>query len=60
MLPVYLFNCSYGGKDYRYAVKGQTGKVVGELPISKGKTLAWFFGTFAAVAAVVATVLFLL
>ena len=60
MLPVYLFTCKYGGKDYRYAVNGQTGKVVGDLPISKGKTLAWFFGTFAAVAAVVATFLYLL
>ena len=57
MLPVYLFNCKYGGKEYRYAVNGQTGKVVGELPISKGKTLAWFFGTFAAVAAVISAIL---
>ena len=37
-LPVYLFNCSYMGKRYRYAVNGQTGKVVGELPIGKAES----------------------
>ena len=41
-LPVYLFNCKYMGKTYRYAVNGQTGKVVGELPIDKGKSLMSF------------------
>lgn len=54
LLPVYLFNCTYGGKKYSYAVNGQTGKVVGELPISKSKSWAWFGGVFAGVAAVVA------
>ena len=49
MLPVYLFHCEYRGKTYRYAVNGQTGKLVGELPISKGKAAAWFAGVFAGV-----------
>ena len=35
MLPVYLFNCEYAGKSFRYAVNGQTGKVVGEVPTGK-------------------------
>ena len=52
MLPVYLLNCEYGGKTYRYAVNGQTGKVAGELPISKAKSAAWFFGVAAGAAAV--------
>jgi len=42
LLPVYLLNCTYNGKEYRYAVNGQTGKVVGELPISNSKRLGWF------------------
>ncbi len=37
LLPVWLFNAKYEDKTYRYAVNGQTGKVVGELPISKQK-----------------------
>ena len=48
LLPVYLLNCEYGGKKYRYAVNGQTGKVVGELPISKAKSWLYFGGGFAA------------
>ena len=43
MLPVYLLNVSYNGKNYRFAINGQTGKVVGELPISKWKK--WFYLT---------------
>lgn len=55
-LPVYLFNCSYMGKSYRYAVNGQTGKVVGELPIDKGKSalrliIPWLICIVAAAAA---------
>jgi len=45
-LPVYLFNCNYMGKLYRYAVNGQTGKVVGELPIDKGKSAMRFILPF--------------
>ena len=33
MLPVWLFHTKYDGKDYLYAVNGQTGKVAGDLPI---------------------------
>lgn len=35
MLPVWLFHTKYDGKDYIYAVNGQTGKVSGDLPLSK-------------------------
>jgi DNA-directed RNA polymerase subunit RPC12/RpoP len=45
LLPVYLLNYEYQGKTYRLAVNGQTGKVVGQLPISKGRSLAWFLGS---------------
>lgn len=48
LLPVYLLNCEYGGKQYRYAINGQTGKVVGDLPISKAKSWLYFGGGFLA------------
>ena len=57
LLPVYLFHCEYGGKKYRYAVNGQTGKVVGELPISRGKSAAAFAGVFAGVSALLSLLL---
>ena len=39
----------YKGKEYMFALNGQTGKIVGTLPISSGKVLAWFGGITAAV-----------
>ena len=46
MLPVYLLNVAYKGKNYRFAINGQTGKVVGELPISKVKQSFYFLLSF--------------
>ncbi len=46
-LPAYIINCKYGGKKYQYAVNGQTGKIVGELPSSKALAGAAFFKAFA-------------
>ncbi len=46
LMPVYLLNCHYKGKLYRFAVNGQTGKVVGELPISKLKGWLYFLASF--------------
>lgn len=46
LLPVYLFNCKYMGKMYRYAVNGQTGKIVGEVPTGKRESLMAFLKSF--------------
>ncbi len=53
LLPVYLFSIRHGGKDYPFAVNGQTGKVVGELPISKSASTRYFLLRLGAAAAVV-------
>lgn len=37
LLPVYLIKSKYSGKDYTFAVNGQTGKIIGNLPYSKAK-----------------------
>ncbi len=34
LLPVYLLNYRYGEKLYRFVVNGQTGKIIGEKPVS--------------------------
>ena len=36
LLPVWLFETVYGDKKYQFAINGQTGKMVGELPVDKG------------------------
>lgn len=51
LLPVYLLNLEFQKKKYRFAVNGQTGKVVGELPISKAVSRLYFGGITAAVTA---------
>ena len=52
LYPVWILNTKWKNKDYRFAVNGQTGKVAGDLPISKAKaTLFWsiFFLLFTAI-----------
>ena len=46
LLPVWLLSTKWNGKNYLFAVNGQTGKLVGDLPIHKGKLAAWFIGTW--------------
>lgn len=56
LFPVWLLRTEYLGKTYTFAMNGQTGAFIGEVPVSK-KKLAWLFGT---VAAAVSTGVFLL
>lgn len=37
LYPVWLLNTTYAGKKYTFAMNGQTGKMVGNLPLDKGK-----------------------
>ncbi|HEY9574106.1 MAG TPA: hypothetical protein VIR32_01060 [Lachnospiraceae bacterium] len=49
MLPVWMLTTKYKDKVYKFAMNGQTGKFVGELPIDKKKALLYGSGIFAAV-----------
>lgn len=42
LLPVWMLNTHYQGKDYVFAMNGQTGKMVGDLPMDKGAYWLWF------------------
>lgn len=48
MLPVWLLNKEYKNKTYTFAINGETGKVVGKLPMSIPKLLATAGITFLA------------
>ena len=37
LFPIWFVNTNFNNKKYSYAINGQTGKVVGEVPISKPK-----------------------
>jgi len=56
LLPVWSLAYKYGGKTYPVYVNGQTGKIDGTLPLSKGK-VAIRFAIFFAVFTVLALVL---
>ncbi len=51
LYPVWLLNTSWNGERYFFAMNGQTGKFVGNLPMDKSALTRWFFGVFGAVAA---------
>ena len=51
LYPVWLLNTTWNGKKYTFAMNGQTGKMVGDLPMDKGKFWGWFAGVFAAAGA---------
>lgn len=42
LLPVWLLNVKWGGETHLFAINGQSGKVAGRLPVSKGKVFAFF------------------
>ena len=46
LLPVWMLNCRYHGNDFNFVLNGQTGKIVADRPISKGKAAAYFVGIF--------------
>ena len=60
LLPVWMLSTQWNGKNYIFAMNGQTGKFVGDLPISKGRYLTWFAGIAVPMAAGLAVLLRLL
>ena len=46
LMPVYLLYTKYGGKDYLFAMNGQTGKAVGDVPVDSKKAGLFFLTRF--------------
>lgn len=51
LLPVWILNTNWNGQRYTFAMNGQTGKFVGNLPLDKAAYMKWLFGLTAAVSA---------
>ncbi|MDR2808907.1 MAG: hypothetical protein LBB43_07880 [Spirochaetaceae bacterium] len=47
-VPVWMLTTLYEGKRYCFAINGQTGKLVSDLPVSRARFWAWFLGLGAA------------
>ena len=51
LYPVWLLNTTWRGQKYTFAMNGQTGKLVGDLPVDMGALWRWFFSVFGLVTA---------
>lgn len=60
LLPVWLLNTTWNGKTYTFAMNGQTGKMVGDLPVDPAAYKRWLFGITGVAAAVCFAISFLL
>lgn len=46
LLPVWILHTQYQGSLHTFMVNGQTGKLVGKLPVDKGRAVGMFFALF--------------
>ncbi len=60
LYPVWILNTDWKGKKYTFAMNGQTGKFVGDLPLDKGAYKRWLFGLTGLVGAISFAVSYLL
>lgn len=60
LYPVWLLNTTWNGQKYTFAMNGQTGKLVGDLPLDKGAYKKWLFGLTGIVGAAAFAISFLL
>ena len=57
LYPVYLLNTTWKDKNYLFAMNGQTGKFIGNLPFSMTQAMKYYF-PIAGIVAVIAFILF--
>ncbi len=60
LYPVWILNTTWNGKKYTFAMNGQTGKFVGDLPLDKSAYKKWLFGIMGGVSAAVFALSYLL
>jgi hypothetical protein len=46
LLPVWMVNVKYKDKYYLFAMNGQTGEFIGDIPIDKNKVVWYSIGIF--------------
>ena len=51
LYPVWILNTTWQGKKYTFAMNGQTGKFVGDLPVDKSAAVKWTLGLSAVLSA---------
>ncbi|PWM40706.1 MAG: hypothetical protein DBX52_02725 [Clostridiales bacterium] len=56
LLPVWLLNTYYKGRRYLFAMNGQTGRLIGDLPVSRAR----FWGLFAGISLLAEAIILLI
>ena len=56
LLPVWMLHTKWNGEDFLFAMNGQTGKLIGDLPIDNGKVRMRFILLFLPILVVIALV----
>lgn len=51
LYPVWILNTTWKGTKYTFAMNGQTGKLVGDLPVDNGAFAGWLFGLWGIISA---------
>ena len=59
LYPVWILNTEWKGEKYTFAMNGQTGKIVGDLPMDKSAYKKWLFGLTGAIGAAVFAISYL-
>lgn len=60
LYPVWILNTVWNNRKFTFAMNGQTGKMVGDLPMDKGAFWKWLFGITGVVTVVVYVLFYLL
>jgi predicted RNA-binding Zn-ribbon protein involved in translation (DUF1610 family) len=60
LLPVWVLNTSYQGKMYTFAMNGQTGELIGKLPVDKGRFWGYLGGITGTIGGIGTILLFIL
>ena len=60
LLPVWVLNTTWNGTNYLFAMNGQTGKMVGDLPLDKAAYRKWLLGLTGIISAMLFAAFYLL
>ena len=58
LLPVWMLHTRWNGEDYLFAMNGQTGKFIGDLPVDNGKARKRFLMMFLPLMVIIAAIIF--
>ena len=57
LLPVWMLHTKWNGQDYLFAMNGQTGKLIGDLPVDSGKVTKYMLLLFVPLMLIIAALI---